>query len=73
MDPPQMKMLNLLSTTVRQNITCHCKNSPLLRDAKNAIKFKLDNGAIHHKKMRGVVMKVITDDCTVKYQILAIF
>lgn len=64
MDTPQMKMLQLLSTNVRQNITYQCKNS-LVKE--NMLKVKLDSGFIQmfQEQRLPYKMRLLSNECKV--------
>merc|ERR1712080_317914 len=75
MDVPQLKLLQSLSSNVRQNFTYHCKNSFALKgiDGKQVtspLKFKVDNEDVEtlavEAESRKIMYDVIHDECSTK-------
>ena len=72
MDTAQMKMLQILSENVRQNITYNCKNSHAMmrteqKSYKHPLKLRLDSELemFTHKRSTKVTATVISDECWV--------
>jgi len=73
MSTPQMKLLQMLSHNVRQNLTYDCKNSFAYKkddvlQYENPLKIKVDNEHVEtlslNEGSRNVVYKVLLDSCS---------